>query len=478
MRRRIFWSTVGVAAVAVLLAGVIGAAIGQVLVSRQAREEMARQGDAARAVLAEQLGEGTDAAGLLARLSGLRDVDQEAAVARVAELITTSRRLLGNELFDLAIVDRNGRVTLLAGRIPDPYGLDGRLVLAGEEQFLVADGEERLLVYARPLLEERRSDTGPRLAVVVPRRAAVLDVAQLGRAMLIVLGLVTLLAAVAARYISRSVAQRLDTLADAARALAAGDTTVRADASGNDEVAVVSAAFNDMADELDEARLREREFLVSVGHDLRTPLTTIAGYAEMLADGGTAPAETDRIAKVLGFETARLRRLVEDLMQLATLEAREFTLHPEPVDVTAHVGELAEGFRPRARHARITLEVDLVPTGLVTIDPDRLAQVTANLLENALRYTPEAGTVRLSVAPAGDGIAVTVTDSGGGIDPADLPHVFERFYVARRYRRVRPEGSGLGLAIVKQLADAMGGTVAVSSVWGGGTTVTVGFPTG
>lgn len=157
------------------------------------------------------------------------------------------------------------------------------------------------------------------------------------------------------------------------------------------------------------------------------------------------------------------------------LEADEFTLHPEPVDVAAHLAELAVGFRPRALAARVRLEIDTAPAGTVVADPDRLAQIAANLLENALRYTPEAGHVRLGTRRDGDIVVIEVADSGSGIDPADLPHVFDRFYVARRYRRIRPEGSGLGLAIVKRLVEAMEADVTVAST-DSGTTFAVRFP--
>ena len=215
---------------------------------------------------------------------------------------------------------------------------------------------------------------------------------------------------------------------------------------------------------------------MSVGHDLRTPLTTIAGYAEVLEEGNLAPAETDRIAGVLATETSRLRRLVEDLMLLARLEAREFTIDVEEVDVGAHVTELIEAYVPRAEAAHVSLEIDITSTGLIRTDPDRVAQILGNLVENALRYSPEASTVTVRVHPASDDVELSVADMGSGIDPADLPNAFEKFYVARHYRRVRPEGSGLGLSIVKQLVDSLGGRVIVTSDLDHGTTFRVRLP--
>lgn len=165
-------------------------------------------------------------------------------------------------------------------------------------------------------------------------------------------------------------------------------------------------------------------------------------------------------------------------MLLARLEAREFTLDIEPVDVGAHTRELVDGFRPRAEALRVRLESDIEPTGLVETDADRLGQIVGNLMENALRYSPEAGAVTVRVRRVAEEVELAVADTGSGIDAADLPRVFDKFYVARRYRRLRPEGSGLGLSIVKELVDAMGGRVAVTSDPNEGTTVWVRLPAG
>jgi signal transduction histidine kinase len=176
----------------------------------------------------------------------------------------------------------------------------------------------------------------------------------------------------------------------------------------------------------------------------------------------------------------RLSRLVEDLMLLSRLEARQFTLRSEPVDVAAHLKEVVDALRPRADDARVRLLVedpgpsDVPETAM--LDPDRMAQIVTNLVENALRYTPEGGSVVLRVGGDTATVHYVVTDTGPGIDSSDLPHVFERLHVAQRYLSVRPEGSGLGLSIVKELVGALGGTVEVSSELGVGTTVVVRLP--
>ncbi len=478
MRRRIFWSTLGVATIALLLTGILVTIIGQAIVSQQTRTEMRRQAVAARSLLVDELQETEQGGRLLAALLSGRDTAEAAeARRRVQTLIGTSRRLLGTEFFDLAVVTPAGELVLLSERQRDPFGFNTDLIAAGEDQFRRIESEDGrpVLVYALPI-DRAATETGPRLVVVVARESALLDFGAIVRGMVAVLALSIGLSAVAARVLSRRVSRGLDSLAAAARSLAAGELAARASVDGDDEIAAVAKIFNDTADQLQEAQERERTFLMSVGHDVRTPLTTIAGYAEMLEEGALDPDETTRIATVLSAETGRLRRLVEDLMLLARLEAREFTLNYEQVDVGAHLSELADGFRHRADAARVNLVVDIEPA-VITTDADRVEQITANLLENALRYTPEAGTASLVVARNGTGVLIEVADSGSGIDPEDLPHVFDKFYVARKYRRVRPEGSGLGLSIVKELTDALDGAISATSSTSG-TSIRVHIPSG
>ena len=281
------------------------------------------------------------------------------------------------------------------------------------------------------------------------------------------------LAAVLAFGLSRNLGRRLDRLSSAARAYAAGDFAVRAPDSGTDELADVGHAFNDMAAEMADIRRRERDFLMNVGHDLRTPLTTIRGYAEVLDSGTLDADDLPRVAGVLHTQTDRLSRLVEDLMLLARLESREFDLRPEPVDLAAHLGEIVGVYRERADPAGVRVVAAIDDVGMVEVDPDRFAQIADNLLDNAMRYTPQEGTVTVRLYRTADDVHLEVQDTGRGIDEDDLPHVFERLYVAQRYRPVRPEGSGLGLSIVKELAEAMRGRVVVAGSPGRGTTVSV-----
>lgn len=256
---------------------------------------------------------------------------------------------------------------------------------------------------------------------------------------------------------------------DATRRIAAGDLTSRLpDPSATDrtEVADLTRSINDMAAALEHSRGLERQFLLSVSHDLRTPLTSIRGYAEAISDG----TATDPVAaaRVIGTEAQRLGRLVGDLLDLARLDADGFTFAFQVIPVAEVVTEVAEGFRPTAEAAEVALHLaPVVPGTTARIDPGRLGQCVANLMENGLRYATSQ--LWVEAQPGADGGAVvTVTDDGPGIAAADLPRVFERLYADERRPTRGPApgsagGSGLGLAIVRELVAAMGGQVRAES---------------
>jgi len=219
-----------------------------------------------------------------------------------------------------------------------------------------------------------------------------------------------------------------------------------------------------MAQSLQDSRSRERHLLLSVSHDLRTPLTSIRGFAEAIAEG--AVEDNAHAADVIVAESRRLERLVGDLLELTKLEAGQLSMHIRPADVAEVVSTTAEGFRPMAIRGGQHLHVHSPDHGgpLVATDPDRLAQMLANLIENALLYARTTVTVTLH---DGSGHAtatpvITVDDDGPGIASGDLTRVFERFYQADS-ARTRQIGSGLGLAIVAELAAAMGATVRAES---------------
>ena len=287
--------------------------------------------------------------------------------------------------------------------------------------------------------------------------------------------LATLAAAVAvAVNLSRRLTRPLREAQDATGRIAAGDLTVRIpeDQDVGSELSGLARSINAMAAGLERSRGLERQFLLSVSHDLRTPLTSIRGFAEALSEGH-AP-DPARAGTIIGAEAARLERLVGDLLELANFDARRFSLDVRSTDVAEVVADTAESFRPAAERAGVTLDVAEGPAHRslppVAADPDRLAQIVANLVENAFKF---AGS-RISVAAMadGDGVAVVVVDDGPGIAPEDAAHVFKRFYQSSRVQ-ARQVGSGLGLAIVAELVAAMGGTVRAEPPAGWGTRVVV-----
>ena len=264
-----------------------------------------------------------------------------------------------------------------------------------------------------------------------------------------------LLAAVLSFVVARSISRPIRRVAAATRALAADESHDPLPTSGTTELASLAQAFNQMTDQLAASRQAERDFLLSVSHELKTPLTAIRGYSEGLADGAFDPEEA---ARIISLEASRLERLVRDLLDLARMNRREFSVQHEPVDLAEVAREAVRRQAAAARDFGVTLTAEGDETW-VDGDADRVLQVASNLVENALRETPANGSVTVRAEPG----RLLVTDTGPGIKAEDVPHAFERFYLYDKADKDRPLGSGLGLAIVKQLATAMGGDVSVQS---------------
>jgi signal transduction histidine kinase len=469
MGRRFFWSLVLVAVTTVTIGGVAGAVLIRGSVEESIRTEFSRQAVATARIIQTrfandiQLGPDRNApAG-----------GQDRPVEGLSDVLALVTAIGGHDYVEAAVLNPQGEVInlsdaprVLLAQIPEGVDLTERYVFDAE-----IDGET-VAAIAQPFRLERRGT----LVVLIGTNLELIPWSDVLVRFGWAIGLGVLLAALLAAALARRLARRVKPLREASQDIADGDFGARVAITGSDEITQVGEAFNEMAAQLDAARTREREFLVSVSHDLRTPLTTIAGYAEAMQEGRVAGTDLDRVAAVLGTESGRLRRLVEDLMLLSRIESREFGLRPESVDLPGHLKGIFESFRDRADTAKVVLDADLDSVGVVEIDPDRVAQIVGNLMENALRYTPEAGRVTLGLAAVAGGVRISVSDTGPGIDSTDLPHIFERLYVTARYRPVRPEGSGLGLSIVSELVEAMGGTTHVSSELGSGTSIAVTLP--
>ena len=228
--------------------------------------------------------------------------------------------------------------------------------------------------------------------------------------------------------------------------------------------------------ELRRLEAMRRDFVANVSHELKTPLTSIAGYAETLASEASPGTQTERFARPILSNARRMHRLVDDLLDLSRIESGRWQPHPERVDVRGLAGDAWAAFADRARERGIQFTAAAGKIRYVTADPDALRQVLTNLLDNALRHTPPGGRIDVSLEPAPGEVTVSVADTGSGIAPEHLPRIFERFYRADPGRSREEGGTGLGLAIVKHLVEAHGGRVEAQSSLGKGTTIRMFFP--
>jgi signal transduction histidine kinase len=260
-------------------------------------------------------------------------------------------------------------------------------------------------------------------------------------------------------------------LARAARGFASGDRTRRVQYDTPDEFGEMARAFNAMGDAVEEEDRLRRDFAAEVAHEVRTPLAIIRSQVEAIQDGVLEPSPAT--VGSLHEETLRLTRLMGDLETLASAEASGFSLVPQPLALSSLLDECARGFDGPFESGGVKLRRDLDDV-VADVDPNRMRQVVANLLSNALKFTPSGGSVELQLRSAQDGqIEINVTDTGPGVAPDDLPHVFDRFF---RGHGVRASGSGIGLTVVRELVEAHGGSVEVFSKPGAGATFTVRLP--
>ncbi len=272
----------------------------------------------------------------------------------------------------------------------------------------------------------------------------------------------SVVAVLLAGLLVRQLTQPLVALASASRLIASGDKTVRVPVGSKDEIGELAATFNQMANSLETQETVRRNLMADVAHELRTPLTGIQGTVEALQDG-VFPLTGEHLDSI-HKQVLVLNRLVEDLRTLANAEAGHLVLEQRPVDVAALAHRIATTFQSQAatRQVALSLRIDHQPL-LMQGDEQRLGQVLNNLLDNALRHTPSNGQVVVSLVGEPGGLCLTVTDTGVGITPADLPHIFDRFYRADPSRNRQTGGAGLGLAIARQLVVAHHGKIWVES---------------
>lgn len=308
--------------------------------------------------------------------------------------------------------------------------------------------------------------------------------------LLIAIGLFALgLAVVVSAALARRFTNPIRQLTDASRALAEGDLTRRVPAAqfraGSSEIGELAVQFNTMADRLAEGvelirrdRDRSRDFLADVSHELRTPLAALRTFNQLLMEGAAEdPDARGEFLESSAGQIDRLDWLAQNLLELSKLDSGLVLLDLRPDDLRAAVESATHQHDALAKRRGVKVELDL-PTRPVRIrhDPPRIGQVVANLVGNAVKFTPRGGVVRVSVEPTAEGARIDVVDTGVGIDANELPHIFERFYRGSRANEARGSGSGLGLAIVRSIVDIHGGTVSVESGPGAGSRFTVRLP--
>ncbi len=295
------------------------------------------------------------------------------------------------------------------------------------------------------------------------------------RAALISALIATVLALGLGGFLAFGLTRSLREMTHATEEIAQGNYGRQVAVRSKDELGALAAAFNKMSNDLASAVRTRRQMTADIAHELRSPLTVLSGYAEALSEGKLKGSP--EIYQVLHQETRHLSRMVEDLRLLSLADAGELTLLVHPVDVRTLLDQVVTRHSVTASEKEIDLRAETQP-GLpqYSFDPERMAQVLDNLVSNAFRYTPRGGSIRIGARAGTNGeLLLSVQDSGSGIAPQDLPHIFDRFY---RADPSRPSGqeSGLGLSIARSIVEAHGGKITVESRPGEGATFTISLP--
>jgi two-component system OmpR family sensor kinase len=454
---RILLVTVGVAFVAVLVTAVVSLQLVQTLVTTQARADLGARATA----LSER------------PLATLR-------------ILLEDDTLLGARGEHFLLIGTDGQVPE-TGTATVAQDVKARIIRVLDAHRSVSTSlqirGESYVVEARPL-------AGGGGLVGFARVADITDSGRLVAGRILPAVLVGLLVAVlAGLFLSRRLARPLERTAGVARRLADGERGVPLAAQGIPEIDDVSRSLRALDQALSTSETRQREFLLSVSHEIRTPLTAIRGYAEALAEGVIPASGSAAVGDVLVAETKRVDRFVSDLLELARLEADDFTVHLQPIDVGDVLSQAALAWHGQCTQLDVALRVEGPGAGpgagaapgvlMIVTDGMRLRQIIDGLLENALRATPAGGTVVLAARRVGDHqVRLEVRDSGPGLSGADAAVAFERGILRAKYRDIRPVNTGLGLSIAARLVTRMGGTIAVQAAAEGGACFAVELPVG
>ena len=434
LRRRLFLAIVVIVVVSIGVTFAVGVVLSRRAVERANLDDLAHQAD----LIAGRESQ-SDVLLPLTRLEQLQPfLEKQKQQITIVPLDKPSPYLAGNELADVR------------ARRP----VEGSVSVDGERYLFAA-----------------RNVQGRGFVLLRPKDPSFADWQPFLLALLIAGAIAAVLAAIGSFLTARAIARPVRRVAEASRSLAEGVSPDPVPVEGSAELALLATSFNEMAEQLHKAKEAERNFLLSVSHELKTPLTAIRGYAEALEDGAVSPEEA---AETIREEGRRLERLVRDLLDLARMNRREFAINREQIDLAEVGREAVRRYEGEARASGVDLDAVASEDAGAIADPDRVLQVVSNLVENALRSTPPGGAVHVRSRPG----VIEVVDTGVGLAAEDVPHAFERFYLHDRVGI--PDGrrwsSGLGLAIVKELCDRMGGSVDLESTVGEGTTFTVRLP--
>ncbi len=276
-------------------------------------------------------------------------------------------------------------------------------------------------------------------------------------------------------FLSRRLSAPIHALTLATRRIGAGDFTAKVNPAGNDEVGELVTNFNSMASELSQAEERRRNLIADVAHELRTPVSDIRSYLEAIHDGLMQPTQSNLDS--IYEDIILLSRLINDLQLLALADAGELNLVYQPDNIARVINGAVVSVLPRANNKGVSLKLDLTDQlPVAEIDSQRIGQVLNNLLDNAIRHTPNGGEIIVAAQEHNGYVEVSVSDNGEGIPAEDLPHIFERFYRVDKSRAKATGGNGLGLTIAKRLVEAHGGEITVQSEVGRGTSFTFTIP--
>ncbi len=371
-------------------------------------------------------------------------------------LLDQAQRLTGATGVQVAVIAPDGHVAGPAAQTVTPADRD--TLLAGRTLSATAAlGDQRVLVQGHP--------AGNGGAVVLTQPFTEVDAAANRMRGSLTLPLVTGLvgAALAGTLLARRTARPLVTAAGVAHRLAAGERGLRCEADGPTEARDVAQALNTLGAALERSEQRQRDFLTSISHEIRTPLTALQGYAEALTDGVVEPGQHAQVGQILLTETKRLDRFVSDLLELARLDADDFSITREPTDIAALLRETAHAWSEQARRGELHLAVEHADEPVIAVtDGFRVRQLLDGLIGNAVRVVPPGAPVVLALRRTDTGdTRLQVRDGGPGLTDDDIPIAFQPGALHSRYAGTRPGGTGLGLAIAHRLADRLGATITV-----------------